>query len=186
MLVLVLWPLLVRHLLLSEREAVVSWRHLCHIYVHRKTPLLLVGHVENRRGLARVVDDDVVDVVVVDDVRDVLRSDCLRLNPLWLHLNAWLRTSAPHAESLTIRVSLTFQPPLILTLLRHRVFRQLLRTSKRSLLVITVAADKVVLLLVLRCTLGLLSLLLLRLIRTEDSTFAIAHVALACKSSFRS
>lgn len=105
---------------------------------------MLATHVEDRWGLARVVDDDVVDVVIVDDVRDVLPAVRLRLNSLLLHRDAWRRASAPHAESLTVRVPLTLQAPIIFALLRHRVFCQLLRTSERSLLVITVTVDEVV------------------------------------------
>ena len=57
--------------------------------------------MEDRRGLAGVVDDDVVDVVVVDDVCDVLPTSALSLNSLLL---ACGRASTSHPESLTIGV----------------------------------------------------------------------------------
>ena len=50
--------------------------------------LLSTGHVENRGSFARVVDDDVVDVVIVDDVRDV-PTLASRLRALLLLAGRW-------------------------------------------------------------------------------------------------
>ena len=36
--------------------------------------LALVGHVDHGRSLARIIDNNVVDVVIIDDVRDVATS----------------------------------------------------------------------------------------------------------------
>lgn len=99
--------------------------------------------MEDGRGLGWVVDDDIVDVVVVDDVCDILRALRLGLNPLLLLL-ARLRTPTAHSESLTVGVTRALNVPLIFALLCHRVLRQSLGTSERSLLVVSVAVDEVV------------------------------------------
>ena len=68
------------------------------------------------RGFARVVDDDVVDVVVVDDVRDVLPTSAFSLNSLLL---ACRRSTTSHPESLAIGVPCTLKSAIIFTLLSH-------------------------------------------------------------------
>ena len=84
----------------------------------------LCGHVEDRRCLAWVIDNNVVDIVVVDDVRDVASSCRLRLDAL---LGVpWGRTTTAHAEPLTIRIPRSLETPLVFTLLRHGVLRKFL------------------------------------------------------------
>ena len=102
-----------------------------------------ISHVEHRRGLAGVVDDDVVDVVVVDDVRDVLPTSTFRLNSLLL---AWWRPPTAHPKSLAVRVPGTLEPAIILTLLSHRVLSELLLSTEGSFLAISVAVDEVIVL----------------------------------------
>lgn len=127
-------------------------------------------HVEHWCRLRRVVDDDVVDIVVVYDVRDVAaRAFCL--SPLLRVPRG--RTSAAHSEPLAVRRPCSFKSSVVFTLVRHRVFCQFLRTSERPLLVRpSVAADEVVILL---ATLGSL----LGVVRAEDTTLAVSQVTLS-------
>ena len=97
--------------------------------------------MKDGRRLARVIDNDVVDIVVVDDVRDVASPSRLRLDAL-LRVPGW-RATTTHAESLTIRIPRSLETPLVFTLLSHGVLCKLLRTSERPLLVVSVAVDKV-------------------------------------------
>ena len=80
----------------------------------------LGSHMEDRWGLAWVIDDDIVDVVVVYDVRNVSTARVLRLNSFMRMSRRW--ASASHTEALAIRVSWPIKSPLILTLLCHRIF----------------------------------------------------------------
>ena len=57
-------------------------------------------------------------------------------------------SSAAHSESLTVRVSCSLKSALIFALLGHRVFGEFLRTSERSLLIISIAIDEVVVFLI--------------------------------------
>ena len=71
--------LLIGHLLLSQLEVVglttCSNIHPLHArIIHVMAATLLGRHVENGRSLTRVVDNNVVDVVIIDDVRDVATS----------------------------------------------------------------------------------------------------------------
>ena len=73
-------PLLICHLLLPQLE-VVGCTACSHIHplhariIHVIMATALLGrHVENGRSLTRVVDNNVVDVVIIDDVRDVAAS----------------------------------------------------------------------------------------------------------------
>ena len=115
---------------------------LVHAILHAAT-LLGCSHMERWRGLAWVVDDDVVDVVIVDDVCHVptlgpsLRA-LLGLAGRW--------PAAPQSESLAIRSSGALKTSLILALLSHRVFSQLLRPTERTLLVVSVTANEVIVL----------------------------------------
>ena len=86
----------------------------------------LVGrHVENGRSLAGVIDNNVVDVVIIDDVRNVATSGwVLCLNTL-LRVT-WRWAPAAHSEPLTIRVSCALKSALILALLSHGVLGELL------------------------------------------------------------
>ena len=99
--------------------------------------------MEDRRGLAGVVDDDVVDVVVVDDVCDVLPTSAFSLNSLLL---ACGRASTSHPESLAIGVPGTFEPAIIFALLSHRVLGKLLLASEGPFLAISVTVDEVIVL----------------------------------------
>jgi len=94
-------------------------------------------------GLAWVVDDDVVDVVVVDDVCDILPTSAFSLNSLLL---ACRRSSTPHPESLAIGMPRTFKPAIIFALLSHRVLGELLLASEGPFLAISVTVDEVVVL----------------------------------------
>lgn len=78
---------------------------------------LLRGHVEDRGCLAWVIDDDIVDVVVVDYVRDIWTSSSLLLL-CTLVLARWWATAA-HPEALAVRVSLALEPAIILALFCH-------------------------------------------------------------------
>lgn len=129
--------------------------------------------------LARVVDDDVVDVVVVDDVghvaaasatrvldsllllvlrrvRGVLLMLLLMLLMLLVVVAGWGSPTA-HAETLAVTDALAFEPPLlVLALLRHRVFCQLLTATEGpllSLISVTVTVYEVIifLLALIRC-----------------------------------
>ena len=159
----------------------LSWSLLvCHVVVRHSLidihPLasLLCCHVEDRRCLARVVDDDVVDIIVIYDVSH-MASRALGLNPLLLLWVARWWSTTPHAEPLAIRDSLAFKPTLIFTLLGHRVFSKLLRTSEGSLLIVSIAINEIVILL-----LALLSCIrLLSVIRAEDTAIAVSHVTLS-------
>jgi hypothetical protein len=73
--------------------------------------------MEHRCGLAGVVDDDVVDVVVVDDIRNV--PSTLRLSLSALLGAARRRASAAHAESLAVRISGAFKPAVFFALFSH-------------------------------------------------------------------
>ena len=57
--------------------------------------------MEDRWGLTRVIDNDVVDVVIVDYVGNVA-ARALGLNPLLLLRVSWWGTPAAHSEALTI------------------------------------------------------------------------------------
>ena len=152
----------------TELLGLFSWSLLVSSCLIRQTvinihPLgtLLCGHVEYWRSLARIIDDDVVDVIVIDDVGDVT-SRALGLDAFMLMLSmSWRWTSTAHAESLAVRNSLTFKPALIFTLLCHWVLSKLLRASNWSLLVvIPITVDKVIVLLVILLILiGLLSVI---------------------------
>ena len=133
--------------------------------------------MKDGRRLARVIDNDVVDIVVVDDVRDVASPRRLRLDPL-LRVPGW-RAATTHAESLTIRIPRSLETPLVFTLLSHRVLCKLLRTSERPLLVVSVAVDKVVALLVSPARARLW-----HVIGAENASLAVAHVALTGEFAF--
>ena len=115
--------------------------HSVHTWVVHVASVLGCCHVEDRRGLARVIDDDVVDVIVVYYVRDV---PTLRFRLDSLLRVTRRRSTASHTETLAIRISCSLETPLILALLRHGVFSKFLRTSERSLLIIAITIDKVV------------------------------------------
>lgn len=72
--------------------------------------------MENGWGLSWVVDDDVVDVVVIYDVRDVATLR-LRLNTL-LGVSRG-RPPTAHTEPLAIRISRSLEATLVLALLSH-------------------------------------------------------------------
>ena len=107
--------------------------------LHRvATALLGTGHVEDGRGLARVIDNNVVDIVIVYDVRNVatlgLRNTLLLVGR---------RTTTAHSEPLAIRVPRTLEASLILTLLSHGVLSQFLRSTE-WLSLISIIADEIV------------------------------------------
>ena len=135
---------------------------------------LLGRHMKDGRGLARVVDDNVVDIIVVYDVRDVPARALRSLNSVLLLRVPRRRPSTAHAEALAVRDSLTFKSALVLALLRHRVLSELLTAPKRSLLIVSVAVDEIVILFLTR--LGCVRLLCV--VRAEDASVAVAHVAL--------
>ena len=124
------WPLLICHLLLPQLEAV--WSTACsHIHplhariIHVVAATLLGRHVKHGWSLTRIVDNNVVDVVIIDDVRNVATSGwVLCLNTL-LRVT-WRWAPAAHSEPLTIRVSCAFKSALILALLSHGVLGELL------------------------------------------------------------
>ena len=71
--------MLIGHLLLSQIEVVglTACSHIRPLHariIHVMAATLLGRHVENGRSLTRVVDNNVVDVVIIDDVRDVAAS----------------------------------------------------------------------------------------------------------------
>lgn len=132
------------HLLLLLAHGEVVLPVLIHINIHGVTTLLLSSHDKARRGLARVINDNVVYVVVIDDVGDVLAAPGFCLNALLRVSRRW--SSTPHPEALTVRVSGSLEASIVLTLLRHGVFSQFLRATDRSLLIVSVAVDKVVVL----------------------------------------
>ena len=72
--------------------------------------------MEDGSGLRGVVDDDVVDVVVIYDVRDVATLS-LRLNTL-LGVSRG-RPPTAHTEPLAIRISRSLEATLVLALLSH-------------------------------------------------------------------
>ena len=79
MLSLLARSLLIGHLLLPQLEIVGSTTcshiHPLHTRIIHVMATSLVGrHVENGRSLAGVIDNNVVDVVIIDDVRDVATS----------------------------------------------------------------------------------------------------------------
>ena len=111
-------PLLVSaHLLLAHLKIVVG--SLTNVHpLHGMASALGSCHVEDRGRLARVIDDYVVDIVVVYDVRDVAALT-LRLNPL-LRVSRRRATTA-HAEPLAVRVTSAFKAAIVFALLRHRI-----------------------------------------------------------------
>ena len=126
MLGLLAGSLLVLPHLLSQLEIVVRvYVDPLHTRVsHGLSPASLVRcHVKNRWCLRRVVDDDVVNVVVVYDVRNVAT---LRLGLNTLLGVSWGRSPTAHAEPLAIRISRSLEATLVLTLLSHRVLSQFL------------------------------------------------------------
>ena len=72
---------------------------MIHIGVH-VPGTLLSGHMKDRGSLARVIDDNVVDVVIVDYVRDVWTSSTLLLSALLL-ARRW--ATAAHSKALAIK-----------------------------------------------------------------------------------
>ena len=90
--------------------------------------------MENWGRLARVVNDDVVDVVIVDDVSHVTPSSTRVFDSLLMVTRWWASTA--HAETLAVTDALTLKPALliVLALLRHRVLGQLLTTPEGALL----------------------------------------------------
>jgi len=75
---------------------------------------------------------------------------------------------------------LTFKPALILALLSHRVLSKLLRSSKGSLLIVSVAVYEIVVLFLI-----LLSLTrLLGVVRTKNTAVTVSHVALSGEFTF--
>ena len=126
--------------------------------------------MEDRWGLAWIIYDDIVYVIIVDDVGDVAT---LRLG-LKLFLGVARGSTTAHSETLTIRISGAFKSTIILRLLSHGILGELLGTSERSLLIITITVDKVV---VFLCTLR--SARLLSIIRAENTSLAVPHITLA-------
>ena len=101
--------------------------------------------MEDWGSFTGVIDDDIVDVVIVDYVRDVWTSSSLFLNTLLL--TGWWAAAA-HSEALAIRVPLTLKPTIILTLLSHRVLSKLLvGASEWPLLIVAITVDEIVALL---------------------------------------
>ena len=101
--------------------------------------------MKNRSRLTRVIDDNVVDIIIIYDVRDVTTRALRCLNSFLLGVTRW-RPTAAHAEALAIRDPLALKPAFVLALFRHRVFCKLLTASKRSLLIISIAVNEVVVL----------------------------------------
>ena len=85
--------------------------------LHRVGSSLLASHMEHRCSLAGVVDDDVVDVVVVYDIRDVPSTYLLSLGALLRAARRWASTT--HAEPLAVRISGTFKPTVVFALFSH-------------------------------------------------------------------
>ncbi len=136
------------------------------------SPLIGASHDETRGSFAGVIDDDIVDVVIVYDVRDILAVPRFSLNSL-LRVSGW-RAATAHSESLAIRVPCPLEVSIIFALLSHRILCELLRTTERSFLVVSITMDKVVVLfraLVLVCGLSVIG--------AENSSFAIAHITLS-------
>ena len=72
MLSLLAWSLLVRStLVLSLVVPVLVNIDPLHAWIVHMMGTSLSGHVKDGRRLARIIDNDVVDIVVVDDVCDV-------------------------------------------------------------------------------------------------------------------
>lgn len=153
------------------------------IHIHPLTSLLSC-HVEDGRCLARVIDDDIVDIIIVNDVGHMAASSVL--DPLMLLVMllilvlmvAWWGSTTAHPEALAVTNALTFKPALVLALLRHRVLRQLLTAPERALCLllirISITVYKVVIFLLARLSL----IRLLRVVRAEDASIAISHVTL--------
>ena len=97
--------------------------------------------MENGRSFARVIYNDVVDVVIVYDVCDIWTICAFGLNSLML-ARWW--TSTAHSESLTIRVSSSFQSTFFLALLRHRVFCELLASEWPLMCIVAVTVDEII------------------------------------------
>lgn len=114
--------LLVRtHLLLTHREVLLSVRTLINIHIHWMTALL-GSHDKARWGLAGIVDDYIVDVVVVYDVRNVLSTSIARLRLrarllLTRVSRGW--ATASHSESLAVRIPCSLEISVIFALLSH-------------------------------------------------------------------
>ena len=105
-------------LLLAILFSLLRWICSLHTRIVIMGSSLIGSHVENWRCLTRVIYDDVVYVIIVDDVSNV--------STLTLSLSAFLRvsrrSSTSHAESLTIGISGAFKSTIIFTLLRHGIF----------------------------------------------------------------
>lgn len=176
--------LLVRHLLLSNLGLLeVLGSRVCLIRIISAGATLVSAHVEDRGCLARIIDDDVVYVIVVYDVRDVWTSSTALLLSGVL-LGRWRRTSTAHPKALAVGVPLALQPTIIFALFGHRVLCELLVcAAERTLLAITIVLDEIIAL--FRVLLRLLLLLLLSLVRAEDAAFAISHIRLPCQTPLR-
>jgi len=85
--------------------------------LHRLSSSLLASHMEHRSGLAGVVDDDIVDVVVVYYIRDVPSTYLLSLGALLGAAGRWASTT--HAEPLAVRIAGTFKPAVFFALFSH-------------------------------------------------------------------
>ena len=109
------------HLLLAHRKVFLRVRTLINIHIHWMTALL-GSHDEARRGLAGVIDDDIVDVIVVYDVCNVLPTSIARLRLracllLTRVFRGW--TAASHSESLAVRIPCSLEISVIFALLCH-------------------------------------------------------------------
>jgi len=168
---LLLGPLLVRSGLLPHLEAILATSSLRHFNPLHRVADALSSHVENWSSLRWVVDDDVVDVVVVDDVRDVPSSR--------LGLRAFLRvtrgrSAASHPESLTVRRPCSLETSFVFTRLRHGVLCEFLRPTEWPFLIVPVAADEVVILLEVHTAPWILLLRLLGIVRAENTALAVS------------
>ena len=105
------------HLLLAHREVFLGVRTLINIHIHWMTALL-GSHDEARWGLAGVIDDDIVDVIVVYDVRNVLLTSVARLRlRARLLIRGW--ATASHTEPLTVRIPCSLEISVVFALLSH-------------------------------------------------------------------
>ncbi len=171
--------LLVRSHLLAHLKNICSICNLGNI-----NPLHWVGgslgsHVKHRSYLRRVIDDDVVDVIVIYDVCDISSAHQFRLCA-FLSRDPRRRASTAHSESLTVRISCSFKSAFVFTLFGHRrVLSQLLRTSIRFFLVFLakfLCVDEIVALFIV---LTLLALALIGFIWADNTSLAVAQVALS-------
>ena len=136
--------------------------------------------MEHGRGLAWVIDDDVVDIVIVYYVGNVA-TWALGLNSLLLLLTGARRgTTATHSEALTVWNALAFKSTFVLTLLSHRVFSKLLWSSERSFLIVSITVYEIV---TLFLTL-LRSVRLLSVIWAKNAAVTISHITLPGEFSF--